>query len=90
MTVRIVAATMQARRGVNLLGTAQQRILEAQGLLGDRPHANRLGEAAELVGWERDDAEAQLRALLDASRSTGRVSLWSRLLHPRSPGAAAR
>jgi hypothetical protein len=60
MSIRIVTPSADARRGVEMLRTAQHLIVEAAGILGSAPADGGLWEALALIASERREAEAIL------------------------------
>jgi len=60
MSIRIATPNAEARRGVEMLRSAQHKIVEAVGILGSNPADGGLWEALELIAAERADAEALL------------------------------
>ena len=60
MTVRIVSPSAEARRGVDLLRTAQHLIVEAAAILGSAPEDGGLWDALDLIATDRAEAEAVL------------------------------
>ena len=60
MSIRIVTPSAEARRGVEMLRSAQHKIVEAAGILGSNPADGGLWDALGLIAAERADAEAVL------------------------------
>jgi hypothetical protein len=60
MSIRIAAPSAEARRGVDLLRSAQHKVVEAVGILGTNPVDGGLWDALALIAAERAEAEALL------------------------------
>ena len=60
MTIRIVDPGADARRGVDMLRSAQHLIVEAAAILGANPEDGGLWDALGLIAAERGEAEAIL------------------------------
>ena len=67
MSIRIVNPGSDARRGVEMLRSAQHLIVEAAAILGANPEDGGLWDALGLIAAERGEAEA---ILADRRRTT--------------------
>lgn len=60
MSIRIVEPNAGARRGLDLLRSAQHKVVEAVGILGVDPADGGLWDVLGLLAAEREQAEALL------------------------------
>jgi hypothetical protein len=74
MSVRIVKPNADARRGVDLLRTAQHLIVEAAVILGSAPEDGGLWDALGLIAADRAEAEAILARPRPRRWSAGQLS----------------